>query len=505
MSSMDTDKTTRSGLFPRSWFSALYWQLSLTFLVILILLAGTYVYVTVTAARQYFEAAQQRLNGQVAGRIVEYMSPFVEEGVDGAGVERIFFNAMVINPSIEVYLLDTQGRITNYYGSAGAVKRQRVALEPVERYIASRQTLFIQGDDPRSEAGEKIFSAARVERDGRLLGYVYVVLAGELYDSTLALLRNDHIAQLVGRTLAITLGVAFGIGLVAFGFITRHFNAITSTVRRFREGDLTARIRLRAAGELAELAQTFNQMADGMAAHLEELKTLEKLRRELVANISHDLRTPVTAIHGYAETLWLKKNGLTHTERDYYTHIILQSAGKLRNLVEELFELSKLDALESTPHREPINLRELVQEVYQAFKFQADAKDISLSCTNGAGVTIVEIDAGMMERVLQNLVDNAIKYTPAGGSVAIRIRESAGTVEVSVADTGTGIAPDVLPYIFDRYYRRAGNQVSPPPGGMGLGLVIVKKILELHQAQIMVETGPDNGTRFWFTLPIARG
>ncbi len=105
---------------------------------------------------------------------------------------------------------------------------------------------------------------------------------------------------------------------------------------------------------------------------------------------------------------------------------------------------------------------------------------------------------------MQNLVDNAIKYTPAGGSVAIRITESAGTVEISVADTGTGIAPDVLPYIFDRYYRRVEKQLSAPPGGMGLGLVIVKKILELHQSPIIVETGPARGTRFWFTLPVVR-
>jgi signal transduction histidine kinase len=259
---------------------------------------------------------------------------------------------------------------------------------------------------------------------------------------------------------------------------------------------------LGASGELLELSQTFNAMADTLASQLAELKMLEKLRRELVANISHDLRTPVTAIHGYAETLWLKKNGLADTERDYYTHIILQSAGRLKSLVEELFELSKLDAPESTPHREPINLRELVQEVYQAFQFQAGRKNIALSCTNGEGVTIVEIDAGMMERVLQNLVDNAIKYTPSGGSVAIRITDDGSTVEVSVTDTGTGISPEVLPYIFDRYYRRAESQPGTLPGGMGLGLVIVKKILELHGAQIMVETGPATGTRFWFTLPV---
>jgi HAMP domain-containing protein len=337
---MDVKPATPLNFFSKTWFSGLYWQLSLTFLAVLTLLAGTYVYITVNSARQYFEAAQQRLNSQVAGRIVQYMSPFVEDGVDEGGVQRIFFNAMVINPSIEVYLLDTAGRILTYHTPGASLLRKKVALQPVERYITSGQTLFIRGDDPRSETREKIFSAARVARNGRLSGYVYVVLTGELYDSALALLLGEHITRLVSHTLAVTLGVTFVIGLVAFWFITRNLTAITSTVRRFREGDLTARIRLRATGELAQLAQTFNQLADGMAAHLEELKTLEKMRRELVANISHDLRTPVTAIHGYAETLWLKKNGLTPTERDDYTHIILQSAGKLRNLVEELFELS---------------------------------------------------------------------------------------------------------------------------------------------------------------------
>jgi methyl-accepting chemotaxis protein len=263
---MDVKPATPLNFFSKTWFSGLYWQLSLTFLAVLTLLAGTYVYITVNSARQYFEAAQQRLNSQVAGRIVQYMSPFVEDGVDEGGVQRIFFNAMVINPSIEVYLLDTAGRILTYHTPGASLLRKKVALQPVERYITSGQTLFIRGDDPRSETREKIFSAARVARDGRLSGYVYVVLTGERYDSALALLLGDHIARLVSSTLAVTLLVDVRDRLVAFWFITRNLTAITSTVRRFREGDLTARIRLRATGELAQLARTFNQMADKMAA-----------------------------------------------------------------------------------------------------------------------------------------------------------------------------------------------------------------------------------------------
>jgi hypothetical protein len=189
---MDVKPATPLNFFSKTWFSGLYWQLSLTFLAVLTLLAGTYVYITVNSARQYFEAAQQRLNSQVAGRIVQYMSPFVEDGVDEGGVQRIFFNAMVINPSIEVYLLDTAGRILTYHTPGASLLRKKVALQPVERYITSGQTLFIRGDDPRSETREKIFSAARVERDGRLSGYVYVVLTGERYDSALACCWRAH-------------------------------------------------------------------------------------------------------------------------------------------------------------------------------------------------------------------------------------------------------------------------------------------------------------------------
>jgi adenylate cyclase len=143
---MKKSKPNQHGLFSKKCDSGLYWQLSFTFLAILTLLAVAYLYVTVISARSYTEAAEQRLNSRVAGRIAEYILPFVEDGIDSAGVERIFFNAMIFNPSIEVYLLDEDGRILNFHASEGVIRRRMVAMEPVDHYIASDHTLFIRGE-----------------------------------------------------------------------------------------------------------------------------------------------------------------------------------------------------------------------------------------------------------------------------------------------------------------------------------------------------------------------
>jgi hypothetical protein len=187
-----THRARRPSFLSKTWFSGLYWQLSLTFLAVLTLLAGTYVYITVTSARQYFEAAQQRLNSQVAGRIVQYMSP-VRGGRRGRGRACSGFSSMrwSSTPALRCTCSIRPGAFSRTTRPGDSLLRKKVALQPVERYIASGQTLFIRGDDPRSETREKIFSAARVERDGRLSGYVYVVLTGELYDSALALLLGE--------------------------------------------------------------------------------------------------------------------------------------------------------------------------------------------------------------------------------------------------------------------------------------------------------------------------
>lgn len=484
-------------------FSSLYWKMAGIFLLILTLLAFAYMYLTAKSAKVYFDATHQRLNREVASHIAKFIPPFMNGMLYRTEAEKIFFNAMVMNPSMEVYLLNPEGKILSYHSPDNKIKRTQVTLAPIHQFISTEGNVFLVGDDPKNERGQKIFSAAEVRENGLLRGYIYAVLASEEYDSVLELLLQSHVLRLSREAMLITLGAALATGLLAFWLITRNLNRIIRTVEQFRSGDLNARIRVQSSGEMTALAHTFNDMADTLASNLAQLQTAERLRRELIANVSHDLRTPIAVAHGYAETLRIKQDTLGAAERNRYAEYILQSTNKLKRLVDELFELSKLEAQENQPHLERFNFSELVQDVSANFRILAQQKHIALTCQLSEKPALVYADIGMMDRVLQNLLDNAIQYTPEGGNITIQLQRTADSIEVSVADTGPGIPADVLPYLFMRYHKQNGNERSARPSGMGLGLVIVKKILEFHQSDISVQTQPNQGTRFSFRLPLA--
>jgi signal transduction histidine kinase len=460
------------------------------------------VFTTAFSAKQYFEATHQRLNREVAAHIAKFMPPFVNDSINDAQAKRVFFNVMVMNPSVEVYLLNPGGKILSYYAPDKKIIRKKVSLTPILAFIKTQGYTFILGDDPKSSSAKKIFSAAKVEKNNKLLGYIYVVLASEEYDSATGGLLQSHIFKLGTKTMLITLVAAFIAGLFAFRFIMQNLDKIMQTVKEFRKGNLQARIKVDSSDELALLAHTFNEMADTLEKNLEELKTVEKLRRELIANVSHDLRTPIAAVHGYAETIVMKKDTLSPAERERYTNIILQSTEKLAKLVDQLFELSKLEAPERKPHVEVFNIAELVQEVYHRYLILAGQKKISMNCIHCQDNIFVRADIGMMERVLQNLIDNAIKYTPEEGAISIRLGTQDNQLDILVSNTGPGIPASYLPHIFERYSQKSTSSPTLPPGGMGLGLVIVKRILDLHGFTIDVQTQPDKETHFRFQLPI---
>lgn len=180
--------------------------------------------------------------------------------------------------------------------------------------------------------------------------------------------------------------------------------------------------------------------------------------------------------------------------------MILGGAERLSRLVEELFELSKLEARESRPHPEAFSLPELVNDLVRKFEPIASAKEVTVTAESASGVPLVRADLGMIERVLQNLLDNAIKYNRPGGSVVVSLSPANGKVRTAVEDTGVGIPEDEIPHVFDRFYRsrRGGNSRVR---GAGLGLAISAKIMETHGERIQVESRPGGGSRFFFDLP----
>jgi len=222
------------------------------------------------------------------------------------------------------------------------------------------------------------------------------------------------------------------------------------------------------------------------------------LRRDLIANVSHDLRTPLVSMRGYLELLATKGEALPPAQRSEYLGVALRQSEHLATLVDELFELAKLDFRGMTLQREPFALGELAADVVQKFRLGAQQREVQLAVEAPARLSLVDADLGLIERVLDNLIGNALQHTPPGGKVLVRLREADARVQVEVADTGAGIAPADLPFVFERFYRGADRR----GGGAGLGLAISKRILELHDAAIEAHSnGPDGGSRFCFSLP----
>jgi signal transduction histidine kinase len=220
-----------------------------------------------------------------------------------------------------------------------------------------------------------------------------------------------------------------------------------------------------------------------------------------VANVSHDLRTPLTHLQGYLETLRLKEDGLGEEERREYLEIALQHAERLSRLVTDLFELAKLDTLDELVERERLPVGELVQDVTQKYRLSADERGISLEADLAGGPTMISADVGLMERALENVLENALRHTPSGGRISIAIKPREGMLSIDINDTGPGIADSDLPRIFDRFYRLQDAATVEDPRGAGLGLAIAKRAVELHGGNLLCESQVGQGTTFRFELP----
>jgi signal transduction histidine kinase len=484
------------------FFHSLFWKISAVFLIVLIVLSGIYMYISVFTAEMYFQETNQKLDAEIAPHIAAENQCFVDGKANTDNLKNVFHNIMIINPSLEVYLLDKDGKILTYFAPNKVVRLKYVPLEPIKKFVSSKEEPFVLGADPRNADREKAFSAAKVYEGDTFRGYIYVILGGEEYDNATQLVFGSYILRLGIRSMGITLiGVAI-ISLIALGFITRNMRKIVAVIREFKNGNLNARIKLKGRGEFNEFADSFNEMADTIVQNIEEMKTMDNLRRELVANVSHDLRTPLAAVQGYIETILLKSETLSEEDRKNYMHTILSSTERLKKLVEELFELSKLEARETKPDPEAFSVAELAQDIQQKNQIIAESRNIELRLNFPYDIPLVYADIGMMEKVLQNLLDNAFKFTPAGGSVTIRLQRSGDKVITYVKDSGKGIKKDEMKYIFDRYHQGTGKSSAE---GLGLGLAIVKKILEVHNININVESTEGEGTTFSFEIPVYKG
>ncbi|WP_420321657.1 sensor histidine kinase [Flagellimonas sp.] len=481
-------------------------KLSLSFLAILLLAGIGYTVTSIYLSNKYFQETTQRLHSNLAQDLIDEKfkneHPFDSTGaVNKALFGDLMHDMMAINRAIEVYLLDNEGHVQYSVvldHDAPETKQKKVDLAPIKKFINEKGSHYTLGDDPKDLTKQTIFSAAHFNKEGHE-GYVYIILAGKDFLATRSDLFNSYFMRLGLGGSILTLIFATLLGVLAIWYLTRSLRKIIYAAKRFQQGDLEYRIENAEKTDLANVASTYNHMADTILSDIEKIKSVDQLRQELIANISHDLRTPLSIIQGYIETLHMKDSELTAEERAEYLKTISRSSERLSKLISQLFEYSKLEANQIQPQKEPFLISELANDIHRNYMLLAEQKNIDLKLSMSQNTPLVFADISLVERAIQNLMDNALKFTPEGGKVTVKIESEYDHVEVIIKDSGPGIKKDNQALIFERYRQtKAGEQKE----GAGLGLAIVKKIVEIHDSSIKVFSKPNEGTSFSFSLPV---
>lgn len=479
-----------------------YLKIAAIFTIIMLLFGGLVVYITINASTNVAQETIQRTNQDLAKVLAEEFQPMLRESFNQDEIEQKLEVLSGKNPQFDFYLLDYNGVVKSVVPASKeriAPDQRIVDTKPLDDFIRGNP-LPILAADPLNPDQMKPFSVADISIMGSEGCYLYVVLEGEQFNETFAMLSDSYILKGTILLIGIVLILSIVVGLFFFSNITQRLSKIKKTVTGFERGQLNERIDVQGNDELAELSTTFNRMADTLVDNMKEIQKTDRLRRELVANVSHDLRSPIASIQGYLETIQMKGESITKEELNTYFGTVLSNTQKLNRLIDDLFELSKLDAEEITPNLENISMAELIQDLVQQFKPIAEKKGVTLEAEFRENPNaLIEADISLMNRALTNLIDNAIHHTPEGGKVSISSIKSGKDFVLEVSDTGCGIPEEDLAHVFDRFYQ--ADKSRSEKQGAGLGLAIAQKIFRLHGAEVIVSSIENKGTTFRVAIP----
>ena len=483
---------------------ALHVRLTLAVALLLGILGfGLLVLISRTSER-YAAEVRQRLDAGIAMYVVREL-PLLQDGnVNGQALKELANRAMTVNPSAEVYLLDPAGRVVSTVVQHGKIEREIVHLGPIEDFLRTPEQRPIYGDDPTSLTRERVFSVAPIIDRGRRQGYLYVVLGGQPERSIAERLWGSYALRVAAIALAfVILMTLIAAGGLFFG-LTRRLRALDRTMRQWTESLPSGAVHVeenQAGGdEISALTRRFHAMSIAIEAQIRELKTTDELRRELVANVSHDLRTPLAALRGYIETTLVKAPTIAADELQSHLRVALRQADQLGRLIDALFELAQLESGAVVPKIEPVSIAELLQDVAMRFRLLAETAGVELGTRLDTRGVLVLADVALIERVIGNLLENAMRHTPKGGEVRLEMVAEQGLVRVRVIDTGVGIHPAHLTHIFDRFHR---TREAADRSRAGLGLSIVKRIIDLHSQQVRLTSERGVGTTVEFSLEAA--
>ena len=414
---------------------------------------------------------------------------------------------------IDTWVMDARGSLvvapaasaTTAQGNALIATALRSALDGAHKTIRLSQPdepLFLQRYAVVSPVRQGGASA------GKVIGAVAMATAPPHTREPFARYAGFALRTLGLATVA-TLLIVVALAIFSARALTGSLVGLTAATTRMAAGDYSARVPVPQPvanpDELRQLASAFNEMAAALERDVSELKRQETLRRELIADVSHELATPLTSIQGYSEAL---RDGVAHSaaEREEMTGIIVRQVERMRRLVDQLRQVALFEAGAAELARAPLALPALLHETLDALAPELERKRITVSADLPADLPLVNADADRVTEALLNLLDNAARHAPEGGQIEVSAaREGETLARVTIADNGPGMTEEQRQRAFDRFYRAdPARATGAGAGGSGLGLAIVKALIEAHGGSIRVDERPSGGARFSFTLPLAR-
>ncbi|MDQ7049633.1 MAG: HAMP domain-containing sensor histidine kinase [Enterobacterales bacterium] len=486
---------------------SLYQKLSVTLLSIFLLIVVSFVYVTRALESISRDKAEQALHQSLATHLVGD-NPLLKKGIhDSKALENLFHSMMILGPNFEFYVIDPKGHILSYSAKPGEVVRKKIDMQPLLNEYLQGAAFPIYADDPRSDQ-QKIFSLAPIVENDQVKGYLFVIIGGKIYDSIFAGVRSNESIQVIGVIGATSLLFLLLILLVSFHFFVSPLKQLTQQVNSLRETDFDnelPRIETKtSSGEVEALTLVFNQLIDKVNQQFNLLEKVDGERRELLAHLSHDLRTPLASLQGFLETIQIRRAKLTTDEIERYVGFCLKSAKSINGFVDQIFELAHLESGHVTVTLETFPIAELLYDLKDKLSQKADKKSIQLVIDIADDSLRVTTDIAKLERVLTNLLENALRHTPNKGKIILRAQkaDSSQQVIISIQDTGEGIAEEDIPFIFDARYR-GDKAVDDDQRHIGLGLTISKKLIALLGSDIRASNHSAGGAIFRFGLPFS--
>ncbi|HCO92333.1 MAG TPA: sensor histidine kinase, partial [Phycisphaerales bacterium] len=338
------------------------------------------------------------------------------------------------------------------------------------------------------------YVTVRVDRGGCILGIVRFALPLSRVQPEI---RSIYRIVLFGAVAAVI--IALIVAYFVSRSITLPIRQMQETAQQIAKGDFGKRVRIKSRDELGELAKSFNTMADELQHQMENLRRMDRMRTDFVANVSHELKTPLTLIRGYIETLEDRAMDDKKAATKFIS-IIKEHADRLANIVNDLLSLSELELSDDSVHKTEFDLKEIIDEISLGFGHALADKKQMLTVSSQGGDLTIRADHDKIEQVFVNLIDNAVKYTKESGCIELSLVELDREVCVTVQDNGIGIPREHRERIFERFYR-VDKARSRDLGGTGLGLSIAKHIVLAHNGKISIESEFNKGTKISVILP----